>query len=286
MFGLVARPAPGRSATCSPTPVAAAAAADVAVVVVGLTEEQETEAVDKSTLAPARRRRTRWSRRWPRRPRRTVVVVNAATPVLMPWADEVDAVALGRAAGPGGRARGRRRAARRHRAGRPAGHHVPGRRRRGAGLVGRPRSTARCATTRAPFIGYRGHFAGPRAGAGVLVRPRPGLRAPGSTPTPGWSPATRPAVAVTVTNTGDRDSREVVQVYFAPGRARTSRYGWSAGRPSRSPAGESADGHGRHRRPAVAALGHRGRRAGAAARPAASCWSPAAWATSGPGSVS
>src|SRR6185312_9254463 len=64
---------------------------EVAVVVVGLTEEQETESVDKSTL---------------RLPggqdalveaiagaaRHTVVVVNAATPVLMPWLSRVDAV--------------------------------------------------------------------------------------------------------------------------------------------------------------------------------------------------
>ena len=66
--------------------------ADVAVVVVGLTEEQETEAVDKSTLRAARRARTRWSRAVAAAARRTVVVVNAATPVLMPWLDEVDAV--------------------------------------------------------------------------------------------------------------------------------------------------------------------------------------------------
>ncbi len=61
------------------------------MVVVGLTEEQETEAVDKTTL------------RLPgaqdalvaavaAAARRTVVVVNAATPVLMPWLAEVDAV--------------------------------------------------------------------------------------------------------------------------------------------------------------------------------------------------
>ena len=62
------------------------------MVVVGLTEEQETEAVDKATLAPARARRTRWSRAVAAAARRTVVVVNAATPVLMPWVDEVDAV--------------------------------------------------------------------------------------------------------------------------------------------------------------------------------------------------
>ncbi len=105
-------------------------------------------------------RRTSWSRRSP--PRRGG-----------PWSwstrrprcscrgcDEVDAVLWAGPARPGGRPRGRRRAARRHRAGRPAGHHVPGRRRRGARLVGHPGRRRGWPTTRAPFIGYRGHYAG------------------------------------------------------------------------------------------------------------------------------
>ena len=51
----------------------------MAVVVVGLTEEQETEAVDKSTLRPARAT-GRAGRGGRGGGRRTVVVVNAATP--------------------------------------------------------------------------------------------------------------------------------------------------------------------------------------------------------------
>ena len=70
---------------------AAAAAADVAVVVVGLTEEQETESVDKSTLRlPGAQ--DALVEAVAAAAQRTVVVVNAATPVIMPWLDEVDAV--------------------------------------------------------------------------------------------------------------------------------------------------------------------------------------------------
>ena len=57
----------------------------------GLTEEQETEAVDKSTMALPGEQDALVSA-VAAAARRTVVVVNAATPVLMPWADEVDAI--------------------------------------------------------------------------------------------------------------------------------------------------------------------------------------------------
>ena len=61
------------------------------MVVVGLTDEQETETVDKTTLRlPGRQ--DELVRRVAAAAQRTVVVVNAATPVLMPWLDEVDAV--------------------------------------------------------------------------------------------------------------------------------------------------------------------------------------------------
>jgi beta-glucosidase len=65
--------------------------ADPAVVVVGLTAEQETEAVDKSTLAlPGRQ--DDLVRTVATAARRTVVLINSATPVLMPWLNQVDAV--------------------------------------------------------------------------------------------------------------------------------------------------------------------------------------------------
>ncbi len=90
-LGLVAEPTPPTDDEAIAAAVAAASAADVAVVVVGLTEEQETEAFDKSTLALPGRQDELVSA-VAVAARRTVVVVNAATPVLMPWADEVDAI--------------------------------------------------------------------------------------------------------------------------------------------------------------------------------------------------
>jgi beta-glucosidase len=69
----------------------AAQDAELAVVVVGLTAEQETEALDKKTLAlPGRQDDLVGAVAGTAR--RTVVVINAATPILMPWLDRVDAV--------------------------------------------------------------------------------------------------------------------------------------------------------------------------------------------------
>jgi beta-glucosidase len=90
-LGLVAEPTPPTDDEAIAAAVAAASVAEVAVVVVGLTEEQETEAFDKSTLAlPGRQDELVTA--VAAAARRTVVVVNAATPVLMPWAAEVDAI--------------------------------------------------------------------------------------------------------------------------------------------------------------------------------------------------
>ena len=70
---------------------AAAAAADVAVVVVGSAETSESEGYDRDTLAlPGRQ--DELVRRVAAACPRTVVVVNAGMPVLMPWAGQVGAV--------------------------------------------------------------------------------------------------------------------------------------------------------------------------------------------------
>jgi beta-glucosidase len=161
--------------------------------------------------------------------RRAVVVVNAATPVLMPWLDQVDAVLVAGLPGQEG------------------GHAVA------AALLGDIEPQGRLVTTwpaadgaspawsvipddgklvyeEGPFVGYRGHDAG-RAPAPTFwfghglgystwqysdARLRPA--------------ESRPAVAVTVTNTGERRSREVVQVYLRPAddRQPIRLVGWAA----------------------------------------------------------
>jgi beta-glucosidase len=70
-----------------------AAEADVAVVVVGTNEEVECEGVDRDDLALPGRQDELVAKVAQANPR-TVVVVNAGAPVLLPWADEVAAVLL------------------------------------------------------------------------------------------------------------------------------------------------------------------------------------------------
>ncbi|HSU34184.1 MAG TPA: glycoside hydrolase family 3 C-terminal domain-containing protein [Propionibacteriaceae bacterium] len=91
LAGLVVELAPASDDDALAAAALAAQDAETAIVVVGLTAEQETEAVDKATLAlPGRQ--DDLVRTVAAAARCTVVVVNAATPVLMPWLDEVDAV--------------------------------------------------------------------------------------------------------------------------------------------------------------------------------------------------
>jgi beta-glucosidase len=71
--------------------VAAAAAADAAIVVVGSAELTESEGFDRSTLALPGRQDELVTRIAAVSPR-TVVVVNSGMPVLMPWAEQVDAI--------------------------------------------------------------------------------------------------------------------------------------------------------------------------------------------------
>jgi beta-glucosidase len=91
LAGLVVQPVPIPDEQLITEAARAARGADPAIVVVGLTPEQETEAIDKSTLAlPGRQ--DDLVRAVARVARRTVVVINSATPVLMPWLQEADAV--------------------------------------------------------------------------------------------------------------------------------------------------------------------------------------------------
>ena len=227
-FGLVARPARREPDTVIAEAVAAARAADVAVVVVGLTAEQETEAVDKTTLRLPGAQDALVSA-VAAAARRTVVVVNAATPVLMPWLAEVEAVLW--AGLPG----------------QEAGHAVAAALLGDIEPAGRLVSTFPAADGAAPawsvtpvdgrvvyaegtFVGHRGHYAG-RApapafwfghglgystwsyGPASLDRPA-SLDGPASVDRP--ASVDGPAVLVEVTNTGSRVSRELVQVYLEP----------------------------------------------------------------------
>jgi beta-glucosidase len=73
--------------------VAVAAASDVAIVVVATTEEVESEGADRSSLGlPGRQ--DELVARVAAASRRTVVVVNAGSPVEMPWANDVAAILL------------------------------------------------------------------------------------------------------------------------------------------------------------------------------------------------
>ncbi len=210
MFSVLARRAPRASSDVIEEAVAAARDADVAVVVVGLTEEQETEAVDKSTLAlPGDQ--DALVRALAEVAPRTVVVVNAATPILMPWLDAVDAVLVAGLPGQEG------------------GHAVA------AALLGDVEPAGRLVTTwpaadgdspawsvtpvdgqleyiEGPFIGYRGHYAG--HGGQPLFWFGHGL----GYSTCEWTDhdVSDPGVTLLVRNTGSRPTREVVQVYVRP----------------------------------------------------------------------
>jgi beta-glucosidase len=228
LFSLIARLAPRDADEVIGEAAEAARNADVAVVVVGLTEEQETEAVDKSTLElPGRQNDL--VRAVAAAAARTVVVVNAATPVIMPWLHEVDAVLWAGLPGQEG------------------GHAVA------AALLGDIEPAGRLVTTfpvadaAAPawsvtpidgaivysegtFIGYRGHHAAkaePPAfwlghGLGYSTWSYDSAKLIGTDPAP--------TVAVTLTNTGARASREVVQLYAEPAAANepVRLVGWSA----------------------------------------------------------
>jgi beta-glucosidase len=214
---LVAGPVPPPAAQVIDTAVSAARDADVAVVVVGLTPEQETEGTDKSTLALPGDQDAMVSS-VAAVATRTVVVVNAATPVLMPWAGEVDAIiVVGLPGQEGGHAVADALLGVREPAGRlvtswpagdgaaPAWDVVP--------------TDLQLDYTDGTFVGYRGFHAshadapaywlGAGEGYGSWAYEAAELVGAGSG-------EGAPTVAVTVRNTSERDSRELVQVYFQP----------------------------------------------------------------------
>ncbi|WP_097322106.1 beta-glucosidase [Paractinoplanes atraurantiacus] len=213
LYGLVGNMASRETVDVIDDAVRAAAAADVAVVVVGLTEEQETESVDKTTLGlPGAQ--DALIEAVAGAARRTVVVVNAATPVLMPWLSRVDAVLWAGLPGQEG------------------GHAVA------AALLGDIEPAGRLVTSfpaadgaspawsvtpvdgelrydEGTFIGYRGYHAGRAPSPAFWLGHGLGYAT--------WEYSDvrlvlgdAPSVTATVKNTGTRPSREVVQVYLRP----------------------------------------------------------------------
>ncbi|MFE2034708.1 glycoside hydrolase family 3 C-terminal domain-containing protein [Streptomyces scopuliridis] len=90
---LAAAPPPGDAATALASAVAAARDADAAVVVVGTTEESESEGRDRDTLALPDGQDA-LVRAVVRANPRTVVILNAGGPVVLPWRAEVPALLL------------------------------------------------------------------------------------------------------------------------------------------------------------------------------------------------
>ena len=214
LVGLIARPVPRADEEAIADAAAAARSSDVAVVVVGLTEEQETESRDKTTLALPGAQDT-LVEAVAAAARRTVVVVNSATPVLMPWADRVHAIlAVGLPGQEGGTAVADALLG----IAEPAGRLVS------SWPIADAATPAWSVTPvngvlrydEGPFIGYRGHAAG-RA-------PAPQFWFGHGLGYGSWhyldarTDASGEDLRVTVLlrNTSDRTSREVVQVYFAP----------------------------------------------------------------------
>ena len=209
-LGLIAEPTPTTDESAISAAAAAAAGADLAVVVVGLTEEQETETVDKTTLALPGRQDELVSA-VAATGSRTIVVVNAATPVLMPWLDDVDAVVW---AGIPGQEGGHAVAAALTNDIEPAGRLVTSfpAEDGAAPAWGVSPTAGVLAYNEGPFIGYRGYAAG--------LAKEPAFWFGHGLGYGEWdyAPASVAGRTVTldITNTASLGSREVVQVYYDP----------------------------------------------------------------------
>lgn len=211
---LVAGLAPQPAEQSIAAAVAAARQADVAVVAVGLTEEQETEAVDKTTLRlPGEQ--DRLVREIAAVAPKTVVVVNAATPVLMPWADQVDAIlVVGLPGQEGGAAIADALTGVREPAGRLVTSYPVA---DGAVPAWEVAPTSLALTyDEGVFIGYRGHYAGQAKPPAYWFGHGLGYGRWEYSDARLVDGAEVAGVKVTVRNTGERGSREVVQAYLVP----------------------------------------------------------------------
>jgi beta-glucosidase len=204
---------------------AAAAEADVAIVCVGTAAETETEGRDRTSLAlPGRQ--AELVRRVAAVNSRTVVVVNAASPVDMEWADDVAAVlqcwfggqemagglvdVLVGAAEPGGRL--------------PT--TLPMRLAHAPSHANFPGENGQLRYGEGVFMGYRGHehsAIAPRFAFGHGLSYTSFDLGEPTLSTPTHRPGGTVTVTVPVTNVGNRSGSEVVQVYVAPESPRLTR---------------------------------------------------------------
>jgi len=187
----------------------AARACDVAIVVVGTTEEVESEGFDRSSLALPGRQDELVFRVAAANPR-TIVVVNAGSPVELPWAEQVAAVLL--AWFPG----------------QEAGHAVadvllgaaePGGRLPTTWPVAASDCPVQSVTPKAGVLAYdEGVFIGYRGWERGIVSPRYAFGHGLGYTSWEYTDLTAGAgqVSVTIRNTGSRRGREVVQVYAGP----------------------------------------------------------------------
>lgn len=187
--------------------VALAREADAAVVVVGTTEEVESEGFDRRSLAlPGRQ--DDLVRRVAAVNRRTVVVVNAGAPVLLPWADDVAAVLL---AWFPGQEFGHALADVLLGAVEPGGRLPTTWPRQPDGLPSTRPVRGVLTYAEGLRVGYRGDVVARYAfghGLGFTTWEYVALDAPAAT-----SAGADVAVGVTLRNTGERPGREVVQLY-------------------------------------------------------------------------
>ncbi|MBL0707141.1 glycoside hydrolase family 3 C-terminal domain-containing protein [Sinomonas cellulolyticus] len=227
IIGLVLTAAPRPAAAAIREATDAAARAETAIVVVGNTQEQETEGEDKKTLALPGDQDALVAAVAAVAPR-TVVVVNAATPVLMPWIDDVDAVLF---AGLPGQEAGAAVAAALTGDIEPAGRLVttfPARDGEGPAWSTEP-VDGRLVYAEGTRVGYRGwHGSGTEPlfwfghGLGYTTWDYTGAAITGT------DGPTVTGVSVTLSNTGERRGKETVQVYRIPDNGETPRLiGWA-----------------------------------------------------------
>lgn len=168
-----------------------------------------------------------------------MVVVNAATPVLMPWANEVDAIlVVGLPGQEGGHAVADALLGVREPAGRLVTSYPAADGEAPAWAV--EPTDLQLEYSDGTFVGYRGYHAGQAPAPAYWFGHGLGYATWDYTDAKATRDGAAPTVTVRVRNTAERDSREVVQVYLQPAESDQPLrlVGWAA---VSVPAGQSAE---------------------------------------------